>query len=272
MKFNAACIQLNSRDNLMDNLAQAQHYISEAKSAGAELIITPENTALMVDSRVDYTNHRYTAAEHPALLSYQKQAKELDVWLVIGSMAVVVSHSNKLANRQFVIDNKGEIVTTYDKLHLFDVTLPHGEEYKESSRSVAGSSMALCTTPWGKLGLTICYDIRFPHLYRQLAKNGASFITIPSAFTKVTGEAHWQVLVRARAIETGCYIFAAAQTGVHPGDRHTYGHSLIVDPWGKILADGGREVGFIMAEIDPQMVVEIRQRIPSLQHDNPIFG
>jgi deaminated glutathione amidase len=265
MKIKAACIQLNNSDDMRRNLEVAEHLIRAARDAGAQLVVTPENSAIMVDSLAAYSQHRYLPDEHPALLLYQNLARELHLWLVIGSIAVAVPGTEKLANRSFVIDDAGNIHCTYDKIHLFDVTLPNGEEYRESSRCVAGNQMTLCDTPWGKLGLTICYDVRFPHLYRALAQAGADIITIPAAFTQLTGEAHWHILVRARAIETGCYILAAAQTGLHPGNRKTYGHSLIVNPWGEVLAEGGTEEGFIMAELDMDMVVSIRAKIPSLR-------
>lgn len=269
MLVKAACIQLNCNDDLDRNLDIAERLIRQAHKAGAQLIFTPENSAVMVDPAVGYAGHRYRPEVHPALQRYCALARELTLWLIIGSLAVVTEGTDKLANRSFVIDATGRVHCTYDKIHLFDVSLPNGEEYRESSRCAAGNKATLCETAWGTLGLTICYDVRFPHLYRKLAQEGARFLSIPAAFTKVTGEAHWHILVRARAIETGCYVFAAAQTGTHPGNRHTYGHSLIVDPWGTILADAGTEEGFILADIETVMVDTIRSRIPSLSHNPP---
>lgn len=266
--FRVACIQLNSQDNITFNIQQASSLIREAHNQGAELILTPENTTLMADPQTPTgTLPRFGMEDHPAVIAFCSLAKELGVWLVIGSVAVTVPESNKLANRTVVISPLGMVLNIYDKIHLFDVTLPNGETYNESSRCISGDKLALCELPFGKLGLSICYDVRFPTLYRTLAKAGAEFLSIPAAFTQVTGEAHWHVLVRARAIENGCYVFAPAQTGTHPGGRKTYGHSLIVSPWGEILADGGKEPGIITADIDPAKVAEIRKKIPSLQHD-----
>ena len=174
-----------------------------------------------------------------------------------------------MANRTYVLDSDGTIAARYDKIHMFDVDLGNGERYAESSTFAPGSQAVLVDLPWGKLGLTICYDLRFPGLFRDLAQAGADMITVPSAFTQVTGEAHWHVLLRARAIETGTYVLAPAQTGSHPGDRATYGHTLIVNPWGKILADGGTEPGIVSAVIDVAEVARTRQKIPSLSHDRP---
>ena len=174
----------------------------------------------------------------------------------------------QVANRSFLFDPRGRIVTTYDKIHMFDVDLPNGERYRESRAFAAGCRAVLADLPWGRLGLSVCYDIRFPHLYRSLAKAGADFLTVPAAFTKVTGEAHWHILLRARAIETGCFVFAPAQTGTHVGDgRKTYGHSLIVGPWGEILADAGTDVGFITADIDTALIAQARGQVPALTHD-----
>jgi predicted amidohydrolase len=173
----------------------------------------------------------------------------------------------KVANRSFLLNDKGEIAATYDKIHLFDVDLPNGERYRESKNYVPGGTARLAETPWGPLGMSVCYDLRFPQLYRAYGQAGAFYLSIPAAFTKVTGEAHWHVLQRARAIENGCFVFAPAQCGKHDDGRTTFGHSLIIDPWGAILADGGTEPGVIVAEIDPAKVAEARGRVPSLRHD-----
>ena len=185
---------------------------------------------------------------------------------MIGSLAIRL-FDDHIVNRSYLIDEKGNIAATYDKIHMFDVKLDDDQIYRESETYKPGSQAVLVNLPWGRLGLTICYDIRFAYLYRILAQNGADFITIPAAFTKISGEAHWHVLQRARAIETGCYIISAAQCGTHAERRETYGHSLIVDPWGKILADGGKGIGLILAEIDPDKVNQARTKIPSLSHD-----
>ena len=187
------------------------------------------------------------------------------IYIHIGSLAIKLS-ADRAVNRSFLIDPKGEIAARYDKIHMFDVDLADGESYRESRNYRPGESAVLADLPWGRLGLTICYDLRFPALYRALAEAGATMLAIPSAFTKQTGEAHWHVLMRARAIENGCFVFAAAQGGKHENGRETYGHSLIVDPWGRIIAEGGTEPGVVMAEIDPAEVTNARARIPSLQH------
>ncbi len=177
----------------------------------------------------------------------------------------------RVANRSYLVDATGEVVAHYSKIHMFDVDLPGGESYRESRTYEPGAAACIAETPWGGLGMTVCYDLRFPRLYRELAQAGARYLSVPSAFTKVTGEAHWHVLLRARAIENGCFVFAPAQCGRHYDNRHTFGHSLIVDPWGDVLADGGDEVGFVTAEIDARRVDEARAMIPSLEHDRP-FG
>ena len=197
-------------------------------------------------------------------------AKDLGIWLSVGSLAIKVA-ADKVANRSFLMGPDGRIHARYDKIHMFDVELPNGETYEESRNYRPGGEAVVADTPFGRLGLTICYDLRFPHLYRALAKAGASYLTVPSAFTQVTGEAHWHVLLRARAIETGCFVFAAAQSGTHENGRKTFGHSLIVGPWGEVLADGGTQTGVVTADIDPARVSEARGRIPALQHDRD-FG
>jgi predicted amidohydrolase len=192
------------------------------------------------------------------------------VWLLAGSL-VTRTDGGKAANRSFLIDSNGVVQTHYDKIHMFDVDLGNGEVHRESNAYEAGTKAVTADLPWGKLGMTVCYDLRFPQLFRGLVqKGGAEFISMPAAFTRPTGEAHWHVLLRARAIENGCYVFAPAQCGVHENGRKTYGHSLIIDPWGRVLADGGEEPGFISAEIDPAQVARARTKIPSLTHDRDI--
>jgi predicted amidohydrolase len=207
-----------------------------------------------------------TEGDHATLAMLTAMAAERKAWILIGSLAVAISNG-KIANRCYLIDPGGEVQATYDKIHMFDVDLDDGDNYRESATYEPGTKAVTADLPWGKLGLTICYDVRFAYLYRALAQAGAEFITVPAAFTKVSGEAHWHVLQRARAIETGSYVIAAAQCGTHAEDRKTYGHSLIVDPWGRVLADGGDDVGVITAEIDPAQVAEARRKIPALSHD-----
>lgn len=268
MTFKAACIQMNSGDNMEQNIVTASVLIRKAKQMGAEFVALPENVALMKSSGTSYSHHAYREADHPALQAFLEIAKEVGIYLQVGSLAVRCRAGDKLANRSFLIDPQGEVVARYDKIHLFDTTLPSGKTYKESEHFVAGGEGVIVETPFGKLGMTICYDVRFPHLYRALAQRGAKFITVPSAFTDVTGEAHWHVLLRARAIETGSYMIAAAQYGAHPGDRRTYGHAMIVDPWGKVLAEAsGDKEEVIMADIDPGYADKIRAGLPAVTYD-----
>lgn len=207
----------------------------------------------------------------PALIAFRALAEELGLWLLIGSLPVKVGET-KTANRSFLLDPKGAIGARYDKIHLFDVELPSGESYRESNTVEGGASAVTADLPWGRIGLSVCYDLRFPQLYRTLAKRGAFLLTVPSAFTETTGKAHWHVLLRARAIENGAFVIAPAQGGLHANGRRTYGHSLIVSPWGQILAEGGIDPEVIIAEIDPDASAEARARIPSLQHDRDIGG
>ncbi len=266
--FKAACLQLNSTGVVSENIATVERLAREARARGASLIMTPEITTLVTRMKASVIeSSTFSQAEDPAVAAFAKLARELGVWLLIGSMPIRVTEG-QAANRCFLFDPSGAIKTTYDKIHMFDVDLPGGESYRESKSFKPGCEAVTADLPWGRLGLSICYDLRFGHLYRALAKAGADFLTVPAAFTKTTGEAHWHILLRARAIETGCFIFAPAQTGTHSGDgRKTYGHSLMIAPWGEVLADGGEETGVIIAEIDPNLVAEARGRVPALSHD-----
>lgn len=259
-----ACIQLTSGPDLLDNITKVEMLVARAAMQGAQLITTPENTFLMEESGKNKVF--YTQNEHPAVKASAEMARKNKAWLLIGSVAVA-GENNKNYNRSLLFDPQGEIVAQYDKIHLFDVEVGDGQTYRESAKIIAGDKAVIAETPWGKLGMTICYDLRFPQLYRALAKFGAGIITVPAAFTQVTGEAHWHVLLRARAIETGCFIIAPAQTGTHAGNRKTYGHSLIVDPWGKVLADGSTDEGVIIADLDLAEVAKTRAKLPSLTHD-----
>jgi predicted amidohydrolase len=261
-----ACVQMTAGPEVQPNLEAAAALIREAAAGGAKFIFTPENTSIIEPNRELALAKSFTQDEHPGLPFFAKLAKELGVWLLIGSMPIRVE-PERLANRSFLIDDQGRIITTYDKIHLFDVDLPNGEVYRESERIRAGAQAVLAPTPWGGLGMTVCYDLRFPQLYRDLAHAGASIISIPAAFTVPTGEAHWHVLLRARAIETGAFVFAPAQCGQHAGGRRTYGHSLIVAPWGEILAEAGDAPGIIATVIDFSQVAAARSMIPSLRHD-----
>jgi predicted amidohydrolase len=248
------------------NLKAAATLIREAAAGGAKFIFTPENTSIIEPDRALALAKSFTQDEHPGLPHFSKLAKELGVWLLIGSMPIRVE-PERLANRSFLIDDQGRVITHYDKIHLFDVDLPNGEVYRESERIRPGSQAVLAPTPWGALGMTVCYDLRFPQLYRDLAHAGAAMTSIPAAFTVPTGEAHWHVLLRARAIETGTFVFAPAQCGTHAGGRRTYGHSLIVAPWGEILAEAGDRPGTIATVVDFSQVAAARSMIPSLRHD-----
>jgi predicted amidohydrolase len=264
--FTVACVQTNSAREFEPNIATTAALIREARAAGADFVLLPENVAMLEPVSRLLTEKATAEEAHPALAAYRDLAAATGVWLLIGSLAIRV-RDDRVANRSFLVNPQGDVVARYDKIHMFDVDLSSGESYRESATVAAGGSAVLADTPWGRLGLTVCYDLRFPHLYRALAQRGAAFFSVPSAFTRTTGRAHWHILQRARAIENGAFVFAPAQCGVHAEGRETYGHSLIVDPWGTVLADGGEEPGIILAEIDPTEVSRARTRIPSLTHD-----
>ena len=263
--FNVALVQLRSGLAPAPNLDAAVRLIGEAKAAGADYVLTPEMTNILALRREQLFAAIVAEEDDASLARFRELARKLGIYLHVGSLAIKLS-PEKAANRSFLIDPTGEIVARYDKIHMFDVDLAGGESYRESRNYRAGELAVAADLPWGRLGLSICYDLRFPALYRALADSGCSFLAIPAAFTKQTGEAHWHVLMRARAIENGCFVFAAAQGGRHEHGRDTFGHSLVVDPWGHILAEGGTEPGIVMAKIDPAEVVAARARIPSLQH------
>ncbi|MCC6201566.1 MAG: carbon-nitrogen hydrolase family protein [Gammaproteobacteria bacterium] len=264
--FRAACIQNCAADDLRANLAEVSTLVTAAARDGAALICLPEYFCCIEQSDRRYLAHGYGEETHPAVLHFRDRAAALGVWLLLGSVCLRRDQAH-VRNRSMLLNAAGEIVARYDKMHLFDVELGAGESYRESDTVVPGEEMTLAATPWGLLGMSICYDLRFAYLYRALARAGATFLTVPAAFTQQTGAAHWHVLLRARAIETGCYVIAPGQCGVRPWGRATYGHSLIVDPWGVVLADGGTEPGYVIAEIDPAAVTEARRRIPALHHD-----
>jgi deaminated glutathione amidase len=263
--FKVALVQMRSGMAPEVNCAAALAAVAEAKGAGADYVLTPEMTNIIESKRERLMAAIVDEENDPTLAALREAARAHRIYVHIGSLAVKAS-PDKAANRSFLIDRSGEIVARYDKIHMFDVDLAGGESYRESRSYRPGELAVVADLPWGRLGVTICYDLRFPALYRALAESGASFFSIPSAFTKPTGAAHWHVLLRARAIENGCFVFAAAQGGKHESGRETFGHSLIVDPWGKILAEGATEPGVILAEIDPAAVAAARSRIPSLHH------
>ena len=263
--FKAAMIQMRSGLQPGVNIDAAVRYIGDAKSAGAEYVLTPEMTNILAANREQLFAVVVEEGADASLATLREVARKLGIYVHVGSLAIRIS-PDRAANRSFLIDPKGDILARYDKIHMFDVDLAGGESYRESRNYRPGELAVLADLPWGRLGLTVCYDLRFPALYRALAEAGATMLAIPSAFTKQTGEAHWHVLIRGRAIENGCFVFAAAQGGRHENGRDTFGHSLIVDPWGRIIAEGGTEPGVIVAEINPAEVVNARARIPSLQH------
>jgi predicted amidohydrolase len=263
--FRAGLIQMRSGLHPRANVDTALRLIGEAKAAGADYVQTPEMTNIMELKRESLFAALATEERDASLAAFRETARAQGLWLHVGSLAVKVS-PDKAANRSFLIDPKGDIAARYDKIHMFDVDLAGGESYRESRSYRAGDLAITAELPWGRLGLTICYDLRFPALYRALAEAGASFLAIPSAFTRQTGEAHWHVLMRARAIENTCYVLAAAQGGKHENGRETFGHSLVIDPWGRVVAEGGSEPGVVMAEIAPGDITAARARIPSLQH------
>jgi predicted amidohydrolase len=264
--FKTALIQMTSGREVGPNIDLACRLVREARGHGAELILTPENTTMIEPKRALILEKAKTEAEHPAIPAFRTLAAETGAWLLIGSLTVKLDERS-CANRSFLFSPAGEIVARYDKIHMFDVDLADGESYRESATFRPGTRAVVADLPYGRLGLSICYDVRFAYLYRSLAHAGASFISVPAAFTVPTGRAHWHVLLRARAIETGCYVFAPAQCGEHAEGRKTFGHSLIISPWGEILAEAGEEPGVVMADIDPAKVEEARRMVPALQHD-----
>lgn len=263
--FNAALVQMRSGLTPEPNLEQGIRLIREAVKAGADYVLTPEVSNMMQLNREALFAQLAEQDDDLSLKAYRELARELNIHLHIGSLALRAS-PERAVNRSFLIGPDGTILASYDKIHMFDIDLGNGESYRESANYQPGETAVISDLPWGRIGLTICYDVRFPALYRALAESGASFLAVPAAFTKPTGEAHWHVLLRARAIENGCFVFAAAQGGLHENKRETFGHSLIIDPWGKVLAEGAIEPGFIMARIDPAEVTKARGKIPSLQH------
>lgn len=264
--FRAALVQMTATRDVADNVAMASELVREAAARGAHYVQTPEVTTLLELDRERLFKSVAPESGNTALAAFRQLAADLGIWLHIGSMAVAMP-GDRLANRSYVLRPDGSIAARYDKIHMFDVDLPGGESYKESRNYAPGAAAVVVDLPWGRMGLTICYDLRFPGLHRALAKAGAVMLAGPAAFTKTTGEAHWHTLMRARAIEAQCYVLAAAQTGMHEIGRATFGHSLIVGPWGEIVADAGTEPGVVVADLDLDQVAAVRARVPSLTHD-----
>lgn len=276
-----ALLQLNTGDDPYANLSATVPMIREAASAGATFVLTPEATNLLSPDRKRQAAVLKPEAEDPTLSALRAEAKAAGIWLLIGSLALKGDDpgDERFVNRSFLIDPEGTVAARYDKLHMFDVTISETEQYRESSAYRPGDRAVLTRAAGQPVGMTICYDVRFPHLYRQLAQAGARILTVPSAFSTTTGKAHWEALLRARAIENGCFVLAPAQCGTHPAPhspdhlpRQSHGHSLAVDPWGNILADGGISMGVTLVSLDLEAVDRARSRIPSLTHDRPFDG
>ena len=265
-KITVACVQVTAGPDMAENLARIEPLIRSAAAQGAQLITLPENTSLMVDDREKLFAQVGPEKTHRAVAFFSRLAHETKTWLLAGSLAIETD-GERLANRSYLFDADGKIVARYDKIHMFDAALSENEVYKESARYRKGHQAILAKTPWGKVGLTICYDVRFPHLHRTLAKAGAKIIMAPAAFAATTGRLHWHVLLRARAIETGCFVVAPAQCGTHDGGRQTYGHSLIIAPSGEILAEAAESPCVILAQLDLAQVECARRTLPCLQHD-----
>lgn len=251
-----------------DNAATLTAAIAEAKAGGAAMLFTPEMSGVLDRDRTRAAANLYDEGADPVLAAVRTAAREAGLWVHLGSLAI--REGEKLANRGFVIDDGGAIRARYDKLHLFDVDLPTGESWRESAAYAAGDTATVVATPVGRVGLSICYDLRFPDLFRALSDAGAEVLSVPSAFTRPTGAAHWHVLLRARAIEAGAFVVAAAQAGRHADGRATYGHSLVIDPWGEVLLDMGESAGVGFADLDPARLSDVRARIPVLKHRRPI--
>jgi predicted amidohydrolase len=263
-----ACLQMNSGNDFAANLAAYGGMARKAAAAGAKLILSPEYFLMMDGTGRVMREAALDEQGEPALSRIIALARELEVWLLAGSLTLK-SGEGRMCNRSVLVSAGGQVVAMYDKIHMFDATLPNGTVIRESSAYRPGERAVLAQTPWGTLGMTVCYDLRFPGLFRVLAQAGAEFISVPSSFQRQTGKAHWHSLLRARAIENECFILAPAMCGDHPGNRQSYGHTLVVDPWGEIIAEGGETPEIVYAEIEPRRVAKVRGMIPSLDHDRP---
>ena len=272
-----ALVQMTSSDDPAENLSELRRMIGEAASGGAGFVLTPEVSNCVSGSRKHQNAVLNFEEDDPTLAALRNLAAQHGIWLSIGSLGIKTHDADgRFANRQFLVSDAGEIIARYDKIHMFDVNVSAEETYRESDGYRPGTRAVVADTPFARIGMTICYDVRFPHLHRALAQAGAQILTAPAAFSYVTGAAHWHSLLRSRAIETGCYVLAAAQTGTHEASvgqrRKTYGHSLVVAPWGEVLADAGDAVGVTFVDLDMEKVAEARRRVPSLTHDRPFDG
>lgn len=273
----AALLQMTSSDMPEENLTTASNMLREAKAQGAEFAFLPEVMNCLSTSRNHQEDVLKLEAEDATLAGLQALCAELGIWLLVGSLGLKTNDADgRFANRSFVISSAGDIVARYDKIHMFDVDVTPEETYRESDGYRPGEQAVVAETPFGKLGLSICYDVRFGRLHRTLAQAGADILTVPAAFSHITGAAHWETLLRARAIETGCFVIAPAQTGKHPASkgqsRQTHGHSMVVAPWGEVLADAGTEPGVTLVDLDLTLVQKARRQVPSLQHDRDFSG
>ncbi len=273
----AALVQLNVSDDLAQNLAATRGYVRQAQAQGAGFVLTPECTNGLWSNRAVQRSLLRLESEDETLAALREDAAHLGIWLLIGSLALLTGDEDgRFANRSFLITPQGDIAAKYDKIHMFDVNVSETEVYRESAGFRPGTKAVLAETPFAKIGMTVCYDVRFPHLYRRLAKAGAQVLTVPAAFNHITGAAHWETLLRARAIESGAFVLAPAQTGFHTETngkgRRTHGHSLAVAPWGEVLADGGTEPGVTLVDLDLFKVDDARRRVPSLTHDRDFDG
>lgn len=268
MILKTAIVQLNAKPSIQENMKEAERLIRAAAKEGATFIATPENTCRMRAKAEDKWESSFEESAHPAIPFYSNLAKERGINLLIGSLSSIRVADKKLSNRSYLFGKDGRIIATYDKIHMFDVDLPNGDKYRESDTNRPGDKTIVADMDGVKVGMSVCYDVRFPHLYRKLAKEGAQILTIPASFTVLTGEAHWETLLRARAIESGAFVVAPAQVGTHEGGRATWGHSMIISPWGKIVAQiQGDEPGYAIAGLDLAEVEKVRAAVPSLAHD-----
>ena len=273
----AGLVQLNVSDDPAANLPVTVGLVRQAAAAGAGFILTPELTNGLSSSRAHQRSVFRHEDDDPTLAALRAEAKDLGIWLLIGSLGLLTPDADgRFANRSLLVGPDGTVTARYDKIHMFDVNVSETEVYRESDGYRPGTRAVLAETPFARIGMTVCYDVRFPALYRRLAQAGADVITVPAAFNHITGAAHWETLLRARAIETGCFVLAPAQTGFHPETqgkgRRTHGHSLAVAPWGEVLADGGTEPGVTLVDLDLSRVAEARHRVPSLTHDRDFAG
>jgi len=270
--FRIGLVQNRAERDMAPSIAALEPMIRAAAKDGAHVIQLPEIATMLEPDNAAVLAKTKPEAQDPGLAKFRELAAELKRWILVGSLLIREPGREKVVNRSFVLDPDGRIVARYDKIHLFDVEIKDGQMYRESATVEPGTRAVVAQLPWGRLGLSICYDLRFPHLYRALAQGAAGMLAIPAAFTYKTGEAHWHVLVRARAIESGAFVFSATQCGVHAEGRRTFGHSLAVDPWGEVLVDAGDTTGVVTADIDLAKIDAVRKMIPSLRHDRPFSG